>query len=410
MKITQVTDSDDDIEFLSENNTPQKNESAHEEVILSSEEEDDENLPSGSECLSRTKQFAAITGTDNALAMFYLQDSKWDLEKSINAYLEATQGDSGKKVVACFDVGKLDNDERRKTKEDGKKSDQMAAKSDETISQNTQGNLKETRFKVLSWNIDGIDGTSLETRANGVCQKILSEMPDIVLLQEVVHRNENILREALSSRYDFSSGNMEKHMGSSVEKNYYTMILSKKSTCQLTSGKDVINYGNSVMGRNLLKVKLKYANKVDLCVMTTHLESTKEYSGQRIDQLKRGFKEMLDQNEGTLVIYGGDLNLRDSELSGIGGLPNNVYDLWESTGSRKECLYTWDCLRNTNVQFPGKFKPRLRFDRIYFRAGKGKETLVPTYFELEGLEKLKNCSRFCSDHWAIQSYFEMKKN
>jgi len=87
-----------------------------------------------------------------------------------------------------------------------------------------------------------------------------------------------------------------------------------------------------------------------------------------------------------------------------------VHDLWESTGSRKECLYTWDTSRNTNLQWPGKFKPKLRFDRIYFRANKGANTLVPVYFELEGLEKLKTCSRFCSDHWAIQSYFDLKLN
>lgn len=118
------------------------------------------------------------------------------------------------------------------------------------------------------------------------------------------------------------------------------------------------------------------------------------------------------------------------KLKAIGGLPKGVYDLWESTGSRKECLYTWDCLRNSNLKMNAKFKPRCRFDRLYFRqpthsqqvvekpsaksepvnhsTTDAKLTLTPVYFELEGLEKLKSCGRFCSDHWAIQSYCQLQ--
>ena len=57
--------------------------------------------------------------------------------------------------------------------------------------------------------------------------------------------------------------------------------------------------------------------------------------------------------------------------------------------------------------------PRCRFDRFYFRPSniidnnKDNLTLMPVYFELEGLEKLKSCGQFCSDHWAIQSYFKI---
>ena len=44
------------------------------------DEDDDSNQLSGAECLIRCKEFASITGTDNALAMFYLQNTKWNLE------------------------------------------------------------------------------------------------------------------------------------------------------------------------------------------------------------------------------------------------------------------------------------------------------------------------------------------
>lgn len=109
------------------------------------------------------------------------------------------------------------------------------------------------------------------------------------------------------------------------------------------------------------------------------------------------------------------------KLSAMGGLPKQIYDMWESTGSRKECLYTWDCSRNTNLKMNGKYKPKCRFDRLYYRpilskdcarqvvnSSKDSFTLMPVYFELEGLEKLKSCGRFCSDHWAIQSYCNLE--
>ena len=53
------------------------------------------------------------------------------------------------------------------------------------------------------------------------------------------------------------------------------------------------------------------------------------------------------------VILAGDLNIRDSEVSSLRkglGLPVNVSDVWELLGKRKEVQYTWDCMRNTNIQ------------------------------------------------------------
>ena len=109
-----------------------------------------------------------------------------------------------------------------------------------------------------------------------------------------------------------------------------------------------------------------------------------------------------------------------SKLEAIGGLPNGVHDLWQSTGARKEATFTWDTMRNSNLKWAGKFKPRCRFDRLYYRTNSEASkqvaensqnfTLMPVYFELEGLEKLKSCGRFCSDHWAIQSYCQLQIN
>jgi tyrosyl-DNA phosphodiesterase 2 len=45
------------------------------------------------------------------------------------------------------------------------------------------------------------------------------------------------------------------------------------------------------------------------------------------------------------VIYGGDLNMRDTELAAVGGLPPGLRDAWEFCGRRKELEFTWDLTR-----------------------------------------------------------------
>jgi tyrosyl-DNA phosphodiesterase 2 len=230
-----------------------------------------------------------------------------------------------------------------------------------------------------------------------------------VFLQEVVQRSETLLKEALAGRYHFSSGY------SGCE--YYTLVLIKKKTCRFHSA-EITRFENSTMGRNLLQVKLSYKN-VDVCAMTAHLESTGDFAKQRIQQLQKALKIVSELDPKCVVFFGGDLNLRDSEISGIGGLPKGVHDVWESTGKRKECAYTWDTLRNSNLVMNGKYKPRCRFDRLYYRGANETQasnrsdsqeslTLMPVYFELEGLERLKSCNRFCSDHWAIQAYCQLE--
>ena len=79
--------SDEEIEFIEEEKKSAKkfivvsdNSSTEEESETEEASAASSNKPSGAECLSRCKEFAKITGTDSALAMFYLQDNDWDLE------------------------------------------------------------------------------------------------------------------------------------------------------------------------------------------------------------------------------------------------------------------------------------------------------------------------------------------
>jgi len=72
-----------------------------------------------------------------------------------------------------------------------------------------------------------------------------------------------------------------------------------------------------------------------------------------------------------------------------GGMPKGTIDVWEATGKRNECQYTWDMMRNDNLQTNfGKWRPRCRFDRIYFRDSQPSQ-LYPANFNLIGLERLR---------------------
>lgn len=64
---------------------------------------------------------------------------------------------------------------------------------------------------------------------------------------------------------------------------------------------------------------------------------------------------------------------------------------------------------NTNLKISSNGSPpRTRYDRLYFRSSiMSNITFKPVEFELKGLEKLANINFFCSDHWAIQCYFEI---
>ena len=126
------------------------------------------------------------------------------------------------------------------------------------------------------------------------------------MLQEVIEESEGLLRDGLKRAYEFSI--------STKRCSYYTMIMHRKKTCSLMSTKTVIDFENTSMGRNLLMVKLIYKQTVKMAVMTAHLESTVAYAKQRMEQLKKCFKCVQEQDGDLVVLFGGDLNLRDSEV------------------------------------------------------------------------------------------------
>ena len=58
-------------------------------------------------------------------------------------------------------------------------------------------------------------------------------------------------------------------------------------------------------------------------------------------------------------------------------------------------------------QMPGKFKPRMRFDRVLVRSSNLKN-VTPKTFNLIGIEKVPGTQSFPSDHWGILISFDLK--
>ncbi len=55
---------------------------------------------------------------------------------------------------------------------------------------------------------------------------------------------------------------------------------------------------------------------IDMQLMTSHLESTAEHGKERVRQLRACMKQVQDAPKERTVVFGGDLNLRDKEVSG----------------------------------------------------------------------------------------------
>ena len=160
------------------------------------------------------------------------------------------------------------------------------------------------------------------------------------------------------------------------------------------------------MGRNLMVVRARICT-AKLILMNSHLESSPKEAAERMKQLKFCFQYMLceDTSEAS-IIFGGDLNLKDSELYEMGKVPFGIKDLWVATGYQQKFRFTWDMANNSNLAFPSSCKPRYRFDRLYFRSSTFLR-LKPVGFSFAGTEKVSGTQSFPSDHWGILVYLQI---
>ncbi|CAF4690038.1 unnamed protein product [Rotaria sp. Silwood1] len=326
------------------------------------------------------QEFASVTNTDINLAKIILQENQWNLERAVSIYFDLTIDESKSSMKKIDSSIPIDN---------------QYENSELNIT-----NVKLRNFKLLSWNIDGLDQYALEIRTQGIIDIIKKEKPDVAFLQEVIPISLQLIRTFLPEYNSYTGDNQ----------GYFVVILTYRDIFRIHDF-EIITYPGTNMNRNLLIVHTTYKNSIEIDLMTSHHESGTDQisSEQRIEQLKLCFKRMLDTPLHRIVLFGGDLNIREKELQKIGNIPFGICDLWIETGKQNECAYTWDMSINTNNNFSlNNFQPRARFDRLYFRSIINNNIkFQPFFFELKGLEKLSSIQRYCSDHWAILVHFEL---
>ncbi|KAL3313479.1 hypothetical protein Ciccas_007923 [Cichlidogyrus casuarinus] len=241
---------------------------------------------------------------------------------------------------------------------------------------------KNGSLSVLSWNIEGINAWNLQPRITNICDLLLKYsttiriyafhrwMPHIVCLQEVVDSIYTTLNTRLSSSFHLFRPD------SKQPDDYFNCILT---------------------------------GVLHLRVYSTHLESCREFAKVREAQLGQLWKKMgNDLKDGMCAgrhganILCGDLNIRDSEIASIGGVPGEFCDVWQVCGARPEAKFTWDPRRNINCsKLVGERAAPMRFDRMYL----GGQGLTCHNFELTGIEKVPNTQCHPSDHWAMLAHF-----
>ncbi|NXO91213.1 TYDP2 phosphodiesterase, partial [Certhia brachydactyla] len=345
------------------------------------EQEDEEALQVAKRRKVLCSEFAAITSSDTAVARRFLAGGDWHMERALNAYFDSPRDTEAAAAPACADTGScIDLTADATTSNAGVNSDDSQQKED------------DSNFSLITWNIDGLDLGNLKDRARGICTYLTLYSPDVVFLQEVIPPHLPLL-QMKAGNYTVIPGNIDE---------YFTVIMLKKSRVKLLKH-EVIPFPTTAMKRNLLVVHVSISG-IELCLMTSHLESTKNHSKERIKQLQIVLNKMQKESESTTVIFGGDTNLRDSEVTKLGDLPDNIKDVWEFLGKPQHCRYTWDTQSNTNLN--AAYKCKMRFDRIYFQPALEGGHFIPRSMDLIGLEKLE-CGRFPSDHWGILCNFDV---
>ncbi|XP_045059430.2 tyrosyl-DNA phosphodiesterase 2 isoform X1 [Desmodus rotundus] len=254
----------------------------------------DDGDPAEKKQLLLCADFTTIASCEAAVARRYLTENAWEMERALNAYFEprAEEGavphrpETAPEPGSCVDL----------TSEEPADPTCSGSHAPDSLRQEDG-----SAFSLITWNIDGLDLSNLLERAKGVCSFLALYSPDVVFLQEVIPPYYSFLKKR-ASNYTIVTGHTE---------GYFTAIMLKKSRVTFKS-QEIIPFPKTKMMRNLLCVHASVSGN-GLCLMTSHLESTREHAQERMNQLKMVLKKMQEAPESATVIFAGDTNLRDRE-------------------------------------------------------------------------------------------------
>jgi len=205
-------------------------------------------------------------------------------------------------------------------------------------------------LSVVSWNLMGLDDRGVDERTEAACASLLlSDPPDVVLLQEVVPRSlhAHVLPHFAAAGFTVAPSRPP------PEASYFCAI-AVRGMRPLRAWRSP--FPGSEMGRALLGLEVDWEGVV-LRLCTAHLESLREGARERARQVA-AVVEALGAHDGP-TLFGGDTNLRDDEPVALG----EVVDAFVAAGAPAGERATWWPL--------GGRGPRIRFDRLWL-GGSGR--------------------------------------
>jgi len=341
------------------------------------QESDNDDVPDVITAKKLVEEFDAITNTNEALAQFYLQENKWELQGALNSFFNEKMKREDARLAEELSqiVQTEDQPSNSGCVEEGLRNGTLTTEAPEHLT-------------VVSWNIDGLDIKNIKKRTKAVCKILEDEKADIVFLQEVIPETLEYIKSKLSG-YECIPG---------TQGDYFVVTLLRWGRVYKDASR-IIPFPGTRMDRHLLHVEA-HCGEVQFDLLNSHLESTAEFASERMNQLKTSFNLLRSVSVRRNVIFGGDLNMRDKELAEVGGIPPGTKDCWQHCGAREVAKYTWDMTRNTNLEWAGKFKPKCRFDRFYLKQSTSFSAHAE-HFGLIGLQKIHGTNSFPSDHWGI---------
>ena len=308
-------------------------------------------------------------------------------------------------------------------------------------------------LRVVSWNVDGLDDANdAARRAREICALLLvaprpepepaasgvqalpRQLPDVIMLQEIVESTMPIFRSRLGAGgYECVSDSNPS--AAPTGGSYFTSMFLRRRSLRLLSARRV-PFPNSRMGRDLLETRCtllagSLAQELprgheqqgqehdvgdagchaglELTFLTSHFESEKSQAQQRCAQ----FRELLTQlqrDDGGVCVFGGDTNLREAEAKAELARVSNeaVLDGWVAAGADPAVRFTWDLALNDNKSFDG-FRPRARYDRFFYSAGSVAAVPAAPKFSLLGTSRL-GMGCFPSDHFGIDMSLAFRLN
>jgi endonuclease/exonuclease/phosphatase family metal-dependent hydrolase len=273
--------------------------------------------------------------------------------------------------------------------------------------------------KLVSWNIDGLSEIPLMERLDTIFSLLLSVDPDIILFQEVIPQVIDFLDQNLN-RFGYFSTDID---SVSVQLPYFCRSYLKFQYQTSFLSSNFVEFPHSHMNRGYNTMILELESHSHLLILNTHLESCKESSFERKQQLQECF-HILSQHNGPAILAG-DLNLRDHEIKSKKEFPQlylqnsssslitsssasnstsvstshhcRIIDCWEQVGASPSSRFTWFFSIRPDI--------RARYDRIYYKDENfTTETILS--FDLLGKEivqqgSISSESPYLSDHCGL---------